>query len=80
MFFFLPFLCGPFNAKSTGSNIKVEEPLGGLKSNLQLVGYLPHGKHLVAIFLQSSPSIPGQDHSRIYTGPEEKYNISKIKK
>lgn len=50
-----------------------------LKSNLQLIGYRRCGKHLVAIYHQSSPSTPGQGHSRIDTGPEEKYNILKLK-
>lgn len=53
--------------------------LGGLKSNLRRVGYCCCGKHLVAICLQSSPSTPGQGHSKIDTGPKEKYKIPQLK-
>ena len=74
-FFFLLSFCSSFNAKSTGPNIKVE---GGLKSNLQHLGYLSCGKHLVAISLQNSPSTPGQGRSRIDIDPEEKYNIVQL--
>lgn len=49
------------------------------KSYLQRTGSLRSGKHLVAIYHQSSPSTPGQGHSRIDTGPGEKYNILKLK-
>lgn len=49
------------------------------KSNLQHIGHRRCGKHLVAIYCQSSPSTPAQGHSRIDTGPEEKYNNVKLK-